>query len=283
MLSRKDKTLVEILDRLKSLEGKIDRIPTRGPVPTGFGPPQPSPTSQPSFSADVDEPGLYLASSLRPSQQPSLGGTRRSQPYRHTSAAHKMLTWPAIQQLLLQARPSSIGDLKSLELGGSAFIVGLQKGIPRLPLDEGLQATPFVGMQTQATRASGAARRTFPALTPPIIHRLAKSYFDTFNFLYPFLDRRNFLLDTMARVQSEGFDDDTDSVIVLLVLALGELSLEGSRGNPIEVINGRPSGIRGGTRLKPPGLALFNEARKRIGYLLTDCDLENVQIFSLAA
>jgi hypothetical protein len=30
-------------------------------------------------------------------------------------------------------------------------------------------------------------------------------------------------------------------------------------------------------------LALFNEARKRIGFVLTGCDLENVQIFSLAA
>lgn len=85
------------------------------------------------------------------------------------------------------------------------------------------------------------------------------------------------------RVHTEGFDGDTDSVIALLVFALGELAIEGSRGTPIGVHNGRPSGLRGGSLRRPPGLALFNEARKRIGFVLTECDLENVQIFSLAA
>jgi hypothetical protein len=67
------------------------------------------------------------------------------------------------------------------------------------------------------------------------------------------------------------------------VFALGELAIEGSRGTPISSEKNRPSGVRGGSSQKPPGLALFNEARKRIGFVLTGCDLENVQIFSLAA
>jgi hypothetical protein len=194
-----------------------------------------------------------------------------------------MLTWPAIQQLLLQALPSDIGDLKNLEQEGSTFIAQLQKGTPNLPLDEFVQDRPFVGMQTQATRSSGGARNTFPALTRDAMLRLATAYFDTFNFIYPFMDRQNFISDTLSRVHTEGFDGDTDSVIALLVFALGELAMEGSHGTPIEVYEGRPSGVRGGTASRPPGLALFNEARKRIGFVLTDCDLENVQIFSLAA
>lgn len=274
---------MEILDRLKSLEGKVDRIPTRGPAPAGFGPAQPSPASQPSFNADVDDPTSFSAASLRTSQQPSPSGIGRSPPYRHASAAHKMLTWPAMQQLLLQALPSNVGDLKSLEQEGSAFIVRVHRGTPTLPLDEALQERPFVGMQTPATRASGGARITFPALTRDTMHRLATAYFDTFNFLYPFMDRQNFISDTLTKVNTEGFNGDTDSVIALLVFALGELALEGTRGNPIDVTRGRASGIRGGTQARPPGLALFNEARKRIGFVLTDCDLENVQIYSLAA
>ncbi|KAG9232702.1 hypothetical protein BJ875DRAFT_513889 [Amylocarpus encephaloides] len=223
----KDQTLVEILDRLKSLEGKVDQIPIRAPIPTGFGPAQPSPASQPSFSATVDDPSLCLASS---SPQ---------------KLVHKMLTWPAIQQLLLYFEQ------------GSAFIVRMQRGTPNLPLDESLEERPFVGMIT------------FPALTRDMMDRLATAYFDTFNFIYPFMDRQNFTSDTLTRVHTEGFNGDTDSVIALLVFALGELAIEGSRGNPIEVHQGRPSGVRGGTSSRPPGLALFNEARKRIGFVLT--------------
>lgn len=194
-----------------------------------------------------------------------------------------MLTWPAIQQLLLQSLPPNIGDLKSLDQDGSAFLVGIEEGTPMLPLDDALQERPFVGMQSQAARTSGGARMIFPALTRDVMHRLASEYFDTFNFLYPFMDRQNFISDTLTRVHTEGFNGDTDSVIALLVFALGEVAMEGSRGNPIDSHRGRASGIRGGTASKPPGLALFNEARKRIGFVLADCELENVQIFSLAA
>jgi hypothetical protein len=279
--TKKDQTLVEILDRLRSLEGKVDRIPIRATIPTGLGPAQPSPASRTYFSAEVDDPSSYSASSLRLYQQPTPIGIERSQPSWH--AAHKMLTWPAMQQLLLQSLPSNTWDLKALEQDGSAFLVRLQSGSPNLPRDEGLQESLFIGMQTQATRAAGGARITFPSLTQDMMHRLATAYFDTFNFIYPFMDRQNFFSDTLTRVYTEGFNGDTDSVIALLVFALGELAIEGSRGNPIEVHEGRPSGVRGGTLSRPPGLALFNEARKRIGFVLTECDLENVQIFSLAA
>ena len=59
--------------------------------------------------------------------------------------------------------------------------------------------------------------------------------------------------------------------------------MEGSCGKPINAYRDRPSGLRGGSLERPPGLVFFNEARNRIGFVLTECDLENVQIFSLAA
>ncbi|TAQ89561.1 hypothetical protein B7494_g2138 [Chlorociboria aeruginascens] len=279
--TKKDKTLVEILERVKSMELKVDQIASRAAIPSGFGPPQTSPSSQPSFRVDIEDPRSRSASSSRRLPQQLVTG--RGQPYRHASAAHRMLTWPAIQQLLLQAVPSNTGDLNSLEQEGSAFIIRMQKGIPNLPLDEILQGRPFVGMQSQATREAGATRITFPLLTRETMHRLATAYFDTFNLLYPFMDRQNFISDTLSQVDTEGFNGDTDSVIALLVFALGELALEGYDGQPIEVVNGRSSGVRGGSSSKPPGLALFNEARRRMGFVLTECDLENVQIFSLAA
>ncbi|KAA8576756.1 hypothetical protein EYC84_006820 [Monilinia fructicola] len=116
------------------------------------------------------------------------------------------------------------------------------------------------------------------------MHQLATSYFDTFNFLYPFMDRQNFLSDTLTKVISEGFDGDMESVIALLIFALGDVAYEGARGNPVDIYRGRPSGIRGGSgSSRPPGLAFFNEAMKRIGCVFTECSLENVQMFSLTA
>lgn len=283
VLSRKDKTLVEILDRLTSLEGKVDRLSTiRYPAPRGFGPPQASPSSQPSFNNEVDDNVSFLTSQQL-SGQPSHGDIGKTQLYRHSSGSLKMLSWPAIQQLLLQSLSSNLDDLKSLEHEGSAFLVRLEDGTQGLPLDDLLQGRPFVGMQSQATRNSGGMRMTFPTLTRDVMYRLATTYFNTFNLLYPLLDKETFVSDTLTRVHSEGFDGDTDSVIALLVFALGEVAIEGATGDPIEVYKGRRSGIRGGNATKPPGLALFNEARKRIGFVLTDCELENVQIFSLAA
>ncbi|KAK0126370.1 hypothetical protein ONS95_007976 [Cadophora gregata] len=272
--TKKDKTLVEILDRLKSLEGKVDRIPT-GRTPQGFGPPQHPPSSQPSFNPET-EPSTYSTPSGRQPPSPN-------QPYRHASAAHKILSWPALQQLMLQVLPSNAGDFKTLESDGTGFIVRMHNGQSKLPMDEPLQDRPFVGMQTQATRNSGGPRIIFPALTRDAMYRLTAAYFDTFNFLYPFMDRRTFEGDTLAKVCSEGFDGDVDSVIALMIFCLGEVAIEGLTGSPVSEFKGLPSGVRGGSIGRPPGLALFNEARKCLGFVITDSELENVQIFSLFA
>lgn len=282
MLRRKDKTLVEILNRLKSIELKVDQISTRELEP-------PECVPHPSFAAHSNVPSeahdlsSYSALYRRSTTQPSPVGTRINQPYRHTSAAHQMLTWPAVQQFLSQALPSDLADLRGLEQEGSAFIVRIQEGTPDLPRDEALPERRFVGMQSQATRASGVPRVTFPALKWDTMHNLATAYFDTFNLIYPFMDRQSFISDTLAKVHTEGFDDDAESITALLIFALGQLAIEGSCGDPIETYKGRASGVRGGTSSRPPGLAFFNEARKHIGFLLTQCDLENIQIFSLAA
>lgn len=282
MISRKDKTLVEILDRLTSLEGKVDRLRPDTLTPRGFGPPQPSPSSQPSFSTPIDVNSSFLASQALLEQQ-DLTDVATSQPSRHGSGSLKMLLWPAIQQLLVQSLSTNVVEFRNPEKEGSAFLVRLWESERSLPLDDTLQGRPFVGMQSQATRNAGGTRMTFPTLTRDIMYRLSTAYFDTFNLFYPLLDRETFFSDSLAKVQAEGFDGDTDSVIALLVFALGEVATEGSHGDPIGTYKGRSSGVRGGSANKPPGLALFNEARKRIGFVLTECELENVQIFSLAA
>ncbi|ESZ98939.1 hypothetical protein SBOR_0695 [Sclerotinia borealis F-4128] len=283
--TKKDKTMVEILDRVKSIENKLNRLPRGAADASEPAPTQISPTHQPSFAEPFtsQSEAQTLATSLSRPRESSPGRMNTNTIYHHFTASHKVLTWPAIQQLLLQAVPSSLGDVKFMEKG-SVFIVRMQgKRLP-LSLNVDLQDKPFVGMQSLANRVAGGLRITFSGLSREAMLQLATSYFDSFNFLYPFMDRQIFVSDTLTKVQSEGFDGDVESVIALLVFALGEVALEGTRGDPVNVYQGRPSGVRGGSGSStPPGLAFFNEAMKRIGCVLTECSLENVQMFTLTA
>ncbi|KAI9650070.1 hypothetical protein NHQ30_000083 [Ciborinia camelliae] len=282
--TKKDKTMVEILDRVKNIEDRLDRLPHQVAVGVSeFGLTQKSPSSQPSFTEpfNFESDGHMLSNSSRKHEM--IDGQMSNNKYRHFTASHKILTWPVIQQLLSQAAPSSIGDLKFLEKG-SVFLVQMKDTRPPLSLRADIPDKPFVGMQSVASRVTGGSRITFPGLTREDMLQLAMYYFDTFNFMYPFMDRQTFLSDTLTKVTSEGFDGDMESVIALLIFALGDVALQGIRGNPIDISQGRPSGVRGGSgSSQPPGLAFFNEAMKRIGCVFTECSLENVQVFSLTA
>lgn len=88
--------------------------------------------------------------------------------------------------------------------------------------------------------------------------------------------------ETLPAVFNNGLTDSMESTVAMLVFALGEVAIAGADGPPIHVYNGRQSGVKGGTKERPPGLELFNEARRRISFHLTERSLENVQIFALA-
>jgi hypothetical protein len=123
----------------------------------------------------------------------------------------------------------------------------------------------------------------FLALDNNVMSQLASSYFDTFDLLYPFMDRQDFMQNTLSKIYLEGFGNDNDSIIALLIFALGDLAIGTTRGESVDIGNGRPSRGRRSIYAEHPGLALFTEARRRMGFVLTDCQLENVQIFCLTA
>ncbi|KAH0559908.1 hypothetical protein GP486_003572 [Trichoglossum hirsutum] len=286
--TRKDKTLMEILDRLRRLEGKIDIL---GEPSAQCTSPEVAPKSQAWSDAfqplrNVPPGQGILSSQLAVSPL----GTRvkstesvSSVPSRRITAAHKLLLWPAIREILDNAGIDTAKDLGPLQRDGTQWLVRiLQRESNRagLPSDANLESRPFVGMQTTRT----GPRVVFPELSAEHMQNVSSVYFNTFNFLYPLLDRELFYAQALHKVTTEGFGEgDTESVIALLVLALGQCALDGSVGEPIAGDPGEHSGIRGGTKERPPGLSLFNEARRRMGYLMTQCELENVQIFSLAA
>lgn len=128
----------------------------------------------------------------------------------------------------------------------------------------------------------GFYNSTSPLLSARKAKEYAAAYFDTFGVLYPVLDEDVFMTGVVARVLQNGFvDGDIDAVLALTVFALGQTAIEGTLGGSIRSHDGGPSGFRGGSVENPPGIELFCEARRRLGFVVTSCSLENIQILLL--
>ncbi|EKG15143.1 Transcription factor fungi [Macrophomina phaseolina MS6] len=108
----------------------------------------------------------------------------------------------------------------------------------------------------------------------------ANAYFGSYNMVYPVLDRRDFMGGILPTIKAQGFSFGClDSVIALLVFALGCAAQEGMHGRPVA----EGSGIRGGNGTTPPALDFFNEARRRIGFVMSSLSLANTQAMLLMA
>ncbi|KAK0660087.1 hypothetical protein QBC41DRAFT_43839 [Cercophora samala] len=277
--TKKDKTLVEILERLKGLddrllglEAKVDDLSHRG---SGGPPAQGFPHLQASDFASQADTGMIdpalTAVSFNLQHDSSRNTTVGQDQYKYVSSVHQMLGWPAVQQLFasIQARLPNV-NFSSLERDGVSHMLGVHR-----PESQGLPSESTL----RSERSSGV----LSTLTWENVRMWSQAYFDTINLFYPILDRQSFMQETLPSLFRSGFSNSISSTIALLVFALGEVSLEGREGAPVHVYNGRASGVKGGSKSHPPGLALFNEARSRMGFDLTECSLENVQIFALAS
>ncbi|KAK4127053.1 hypothetical protein N657DRAFT_653391 [Parathielavia appendiculata] len=284
--TKKDKTLVEILDRIKSLEGKIDKL-SQNPAVAPSSPPYPLQTS--SVPSPLPSAHWALGSSV------SAGGalfqfpeatsvTSEDGQYQYVSSVHQMLKWPAIQQLFasVQVKLPTI-DLSVLEREGPASMLAFRRStLQSLPTDTQPPVRTGSDISLPDDTTSNVPN-TVANLNWETMQRLSKAYFDTFNLFCPILDRHLFMSSTLPTLFNNGFSNNMESTIAFLVFALGEVALAGSDGPPVHAYSGRPSGIKGGTKDRPPGLELFNEARRRMGFNLTQSSLENVQIFELAS
>ncbi|KAM0719004.1 hypothetical protein Q7P37_004909 [Cladosporium fusiforme] len=190
----------------------------------------------------------------------------------HISVSHKIFLWPAVYRQFALGGATTAPDLRPLAWIGSAWLMRKDElGTGNLPCDENI---PFSRL------ASGCV--LFPNLSNQQVEDYSAAYFDTFNRLFPLLDRDSFVNTVLSRRSRQGYkDDDPNSVLALLVCALGQLPLEGAQETSASTIHGQPSGFRGGTPKRPPGLSLFNQARRRLGIIATRCSLETVHIFLL--
>ncbi|EGO52276.1 hypothetical protein NEUTE1DRAFT_125788 [Neurospora tetrasperma FGSC 2508] len=300
--TKKDKTLVEILDRLKVLdvlnvlENKIDHLSWRmdhlvatchpntnsTTTATHLAPPPPLTTST---GHSVGIHGVHPAVAHHHSPEGLSNGGPHALPniasltedhYQYVSAVHQMLAWPAIQGHLATVQPKCpTRNLKSVATDGPAMALGAH-----LPMDH----TIPISVQTGENYNLGPVSAPISAfgLDWDIMQTLSKAYFDTISLLHPILDRHTFLTQTLPTLFKNGIDHRLQSTIAFLVFALGEVALGNYRGAPINAHGGRPSGMRGGSKSHPPGITLFNEARKRLGFSVAETSLEMVQAYTLA-
>ncbi|TLD28715.1 hypothetical protein PspLS_03997 [Pyricularia sp. CBS 133598] len=275
---RKDKTLVEILERIKGLERKFDDLTmqqapfhapmvTTHPVVTQVSMPQDSLSPMTGTGAHASEDGSIVAGV--------------SPPYAYATSVHQMLSWPIIQQLLssVSARMPEV-NVANIEQEGINIILGINKSdyLPAEPVGPVTTIDSTTSMPNLNLSGFGGG---IP-LTSTSMQLLANAYFDTFNHCHPLLDRNTFASEILGPLCNDGLKNTVKSTLALVVFALGELSIAGGHGAPVTVYNTRPSGVKGGTLRNPPGLALYNEARRRMGFTMADSSLETAQSFALA-
>lgn len=287
--NRKDKTMVHILETLQRLESKFDNLAissTSTPGSNREWNTQSAESRSLSAGVSLDNSLAGGSGSEMEARAEARIGAHQSFPrelqrsYQHLTVAHKVLLWPSIYLHILNSGVAAGADLQYILQDGTPWFIHLElaKHPGPLPWDTEMTTYPIPQART------GEIRIGFVSLTPDNVQRMTDAYFSTFNLLFPILDRESFMSDVVGPVMRNGYSDgDPAACLALLVFALGQVAIDGVYGSPINSFNGSPSGLRGGTAERPPGLDLFNEARRRVGFMIHQCTLENVQILLLEA
>jgi hypothetical protein len=88
-----------------------------------------------------------------------------------------------------------------------------------------------------------------------------EAYFRTFNKFRPILYQAFFTREAELQLTpATSSTREIEGVLLLMVIALGQVAYEGTAGVSIESFAKRSSGIRGGTALSSPGTSCFDEA-----------------------
>lgn len=266
--------MVHILDTLTRLENKFDTL-ALGNDTSEHSALRKQSQSSPSTSS------AQKTSKIRdfPHEFPR----ELQQTYQHLTVPHKIVLWPSIYIHLINTGIQATNDLQYVLQEGTPWFIRqeMEKHTQTLPYDVAL---PYFVINSSLREQGYSSNVAFPTLTIQNIQEQCDAYFNTFNVLFPLLNRDSFMNRTVAPLLRDGYaDGDPNAVLALLVFALGQVAIEGVFEKPISMFDGQPSGFRGGTLEHPPGLAIFNEARRRTGFIFTQSTLETVQIMMLQA
>lgn len=182
---------------------------------------------------------------------------------------HGVILWPGARKIL----PDNL--LNSYKMLGKNYVIELESTRPPLPMF----TSPF---------PLHAGEHWLEVLPIAMIKGLADAFFSVFNPFTPIMDKGFFFSYTLGSAIESNFGYTMESCIVLNVLALGCLAvLAYQEGN-------YPLSDSQGTHFEPPdwihvvyeeqpGLRFFNEARRRIGFLMCDNDIQSCQFYLLSS
>jgi hypothetical protein len=182
---------------------------------------------------------------------------------------HGVVLWPGARKILPQR------FLEAHEKLGKNYVIDTEMNRPPLPM----YIYPF------PPQAGDDWLETLPLA---MIKGLSTAFFATINPFTPIMDKNFYFAFTLGAAIESGFGYTMESCLVLIIIALGCLAvhahhegdypLPGSRGSHFE-----PPDWLGVVQEEPPGLRFFNEARRRIGFLMCDNDIQSCQFYLLSS
>lgn len=182
---------------------------------------------------------------------------------------HGVVLWPGARAIL----PERL--LAAHERLGKSYVIDIEMSRPPLPM----YIHPF------PPQAGESWLETLPFT---MIKGLSDAFFATFNPFTPIMDKCFYYSFTLGSVMENGFGYTIETCLVLNVMALGCLAVQAHQeGNyPLpgtRSLQFEPPEWMSVIEEEPPGLRFFNEARKRIGFLMCDNDLQSCQFYLLSA
>lgn len=194
--------------------------------------------------------------------------------HQYLTVPHRVIVWPQVHAHLINFSPRAASALQGILQRGTPWFIKLEMDKHSSPLPCG-PLLPSVQPSTTSV---------FPSITTQHAQDYTEAYFRTFNACRPILNYDSFLVNVVGHISHEGFaDGDPQSVLALMVFALGQVAIEEIFSQHVSAQHGKSSGPRGSRTAKPPGIEMFNEARRRLGFVLDAGTLENVQILLLQA
>ncbi|KAK4942891.1 hypothetical protein LTR10_017467 [Elasticomyces elasticus] len=266
-VTKNETSMSMIFNTLRRMESKIDHIsrPTTSEQPSDE--PHQSEETSVTISSNRIDPAIFRPSSASPQLpmvkapiQPPISGSVIS------FSAHRTIHWPGIQRSL---SPSLSVAVRNLDM---TYPTHVESG------RASLQPT----IRGQATMTTGD---WLSSLSISCVKELSNAYFETFNRVYPFVDRDHYFLNTLAVVVREGFGYDIESSLVLNVMALGCLGLKAFQQGGFDSPGHDTLTLLIGQSMDEeiPGLSFFNEARKRVGFCMCDRDIQSCQYYLSSA
>ncbi|CEN61930.1 putative C6 finger domain protein [Aspergillus pseudodeflectus] len=182
---------------------------------------------------------------------------------------HGVVLWPGAQDIL----PPRLLDAH--EKLGKNYVIDTEMHRAPLPM----YSYPF------PPQAGDDWLETLPLA---MIKGLSTAFFATFSPFTPIMDKNFYFAFTLGAAIESDFGYTMESCIVLNIMALGCLAvhahhegdypLPGTRGSHFEPPEWLPV-----VQEETPGLRFFNEARRRIGFLMCDNDIQSCQFYLLSS